>query len=352
MTPSELRCQAERYRAVARTLPPEHKAYYLQRAAELESQDVEPAALCAAGSAKRCLHPQVESPAPPPLTLRKQTRIHSLLAVAVLGDKRPNIHRAFTLWLTLRQQNRAWFSKSEVIRFYAEKTGKHPRNVRRWLDSGDGVFWVFGRKNRLSILGKNRVFANYRLVKPGRVLLVDTDKLMGKLQGVKSTLYGCWLGGKNSKWASRATIRKITNVSESTQLNYDRQNKQKKQATYALDWRTESSENRQLPNRYQAVFYPAHSGKQSDKTRRYNLYSLDTNGVTSTQGDSLSAGVPISGTNVTGEPGRVLFDNPNRALAAARKRAKQGIEGQCFMVIGDSPKGNLILKTIDYGMRI
>lgn len=352
MTLNEPGRQAAKYRAIALLLPPNlppprNKEYYLKRAEELEQQ---PSPATVATTTEPPPPATVARPSEPALTLRKQTRIHSLLAVAVLDDKRPNIARAFSVWATLRQQNRAWFDKSQVIEFYAEKTGKHPRNVRRWLAAGDGVFWTFGRKNRLSILGKDRVFANYNLIKPGVVLLVDTDKLLGKLQQVKAALYGCWTGGKNSKWASRATIRKITSVTERTQLNYDRQNKQKTQHTYAIDWRTESSDTRQLPNRYHSVFYPAHCGKQVNR-KRYRLYSLEKQWGEVSPSENLGASSShCLGTNDTRAPRRILFDNPNKAVTAACQRARKGVTGQCFMVIGDTQKGNLLLKTLDYSV--
>ena len=342
MTPSELLHQAKKYRLVALILSPtvqgpQDREYYLSRALELEQQ-AQAATVATSTEPPKCIEStQILPPPAPTIILKNQTRVHSNLAVAVLGDKRQGIHRAFTIWLTLHRQNSAWFDYNDVLNFYADETGNHPRNVRRWLDAGNGIFWIYGQsqgKRTLSIIGKDRVFAGYKLDDPGRVLLVDTDQLLGKLQQARAALYATWIGGKNNKWASRATIENLTNVTERTQLNYDHQNQQKKQKTFAVDWQIESGKPRQLPNRYHAVYHPAHNGQSGKK--RYGLYTLENNGATKT--------------NVNEGTKRILFDNPNGAVQTARKRAKQGQDGQCFAIIGDTKRGNLLVKTIDYGV--
>lgn len=337
MISTELLKRAARYRAVAQTLPPnlpgpQNKAYYIAQAEQLEAQALEipkpvpaipprPAPSVAVASA---------------LTLPKQTKIHSRLAYTVAGDKRPHIHRAFSIWATIRTNGQAHYDFTEVLKFYAAETGNSERNVRRWLAAGDGLFWTFGRKNRLSIHGKNRVFQQFNMVLPGRVLPVDTEALTGQLKRLRAALYACFVN-KSSKWASRDTLQQITGVHPRTQLNYDHTNKQHKQSTYALGYELPTSDStaRQLPNRYYPRFYPAYSGRKND--RRYRLYSSEINGA-------------ITPTDDTEGGRRLLYDNPNQAIETAKRRGKLGIEGNCFTVLpGPATKrGHLLLKPVHY----
>lgn len=357
---SELLRQAQRYREIAMSLSPtvqgvQGRDYYLQKAIELESQagvDASPAPRPADTPAppQKAFKPPSRlfesSPAPQPkfIKIKPQARVHSYLAIEVRKDTRPNIHRAFSIWLTVARDTTTKFELHELLEFYARETDNHQRNVRRWIDAGAGVFWDVVKKDGatwLQFYGRYAVFRNYNLVIPGQVLLVDASLLLGKLQTLRAALFGCWVN-QTSKWASRQTISEITGVHPRTQQNYDEVNNQKKQHTYVLGFQLETSDStaRQMPNRYHAKFYPKSYATKGN--RRYGLYEY-TSEHNGTTGES-SQGV------TTGKQ-RLLFDNASKAIETARKRQNKGLTGQVFAVLPERTKrNNLILKAVDYAL--
>jgi len=357
--PNELLSQAAKYRAVALTWQPgltgkQDAAYYFARAAELEAR----ASLL--GELVKPPAPEPTEPAPAAAMvepgLKNQTKIHQKLALAVLQDSRPGTQRAFAMWLTLRERGKVWHYASDIIAFFADKTGSDKRNVSRWLDAGQDIFWTFGHKNgkrTVSLFGKNKVFSLYHLDKTGRVFYVDTSKLVGKLQDLRASLYALWID-KNSRWAARSTIARITGVEPRTQQNYDAANSQVKQKTFAIDWHSEGGNKaRQLPNRYAAKWYPAYY--KQDNGQRFNLFTPDYKTVTSAQPGVENLSPSCSNETVgvkVNKPQRVLFDNANSALRAVATRAKQGQTGQVFSVLDVSKRGNVLLKTYDLALRV
>lgn len=347
---SEILSQARKYRLAAAELAPHLasiKADYIVKAELLENQALElsqplelsePASQIAVAAPPEASTTASSEPAPKPqIILSSQTKVHSNLAIAVLRDKRgAEIQRAFAMWLTMRRQSQFVFDRTEVIEFFADETGSHQRNVRRWLDAGEGLFWIKGRKNKISLRSKNNVFERYNLQSPGRVLLVDTSTLLGKLRTLRASLFALFTNGKDSKWISRETLSELTGVEPRTQLNYDYENEQHKQQTYALGYELETSESqaKQMPNRYYALWYPAYD-KRDNQTKRQNLYVPETQQV-------------IKG--ITEGGSRLLFDDTRGAVDVARRRAKLGRTGELFLVLpGPATKnGHLILKTVSY----
>lgn len=365
---SDLLLQAAKYRQFAGMLPPnlpgpQGKDYYLRMALELELQ----AAGAVAGQQQNEIHPHpgaagviTPKPAPHPEPAQPaapkfgnpfgQVKIHQRLALAVLADKRPNIHRAFTIWATLRTRAQTWHLTADVIREYAAATGKSERAVRRWLDAGDGLFWHIGSaknaKSTLWLRGKNAVFTAYRLIRPGKVYLVKADELLGGLQDVRARLFGLWVD-KSSRWAARATIRVLTGAAERSQLNYDAINRQQKQPVFML----RNDEAQQLPNRYHAVFHPKNSN--ASQGQRFGLYTPDFNGSSSFQvDDGLKAVPPVeaAGLGDNGPKERILFDNANGALNQVERRAKAGKTGNVFIVTQDGfkKKNTILVRSIGY----
>lgn len=355
MNNTELRQQAVKYQVAALLLGSPARERYEQRARELlalaSQQQPPPAPPPPAQLAP------APKPTPPPalISLSSQTKIHQKLALAVLADKRAGIKRAFSLWLTLRSQERCWFYLSDIITFFASCTGSDPRNVRRWINSGNNIFWCYGKANgkaTLSLFGRDRVFSNYRLSKPGRVFLLETSQLLGKLQSLHAALYALWID-KQSRWASRATIETITTIGERSQRRYDNVSKQHKQQTFAIDWG--NGQARRLPNRYSAKFYPAFYNQ--DKTqKRHNLYMPECNRLESDPLFNVDNSPTCCNTQQvgikTGKPMRILFDDPNAAIARAAERAKAGLTGQVFSVFSVSKFGNILLKTHDYALAL
>lgn len=341
MPSKELLATAARYRAIGMSLPPnlagpQGRAYYFAMAEKLEREAMPPPPQDAPKSPPQAAPPKQD--VTPQATKQQQISVHSRLALAVLRDKRTHMHRAFALWVTLRADNKTWHKLSDVITATAAETGTNPRTIKRWLDAGQNIFWATGRNRQgdktIWLRGKDKVFATYKLTTPGRVLNIPRDRLLGSLQQLRATLQACWLN-KQARWASRDTLKGVTGVSGQTQLNYERHNGQRKQSVWALDTRTEYGDVRQLPNKYQAVFYPKHNDKVNN---RYKLYTPEINGTGSTG-------------NRVGDNGliqRVFFDNCNRAVEAAEKRAKAGQWGNVFALADYTKKNNILVRTIGY----
>lgn len=293
------------------------------------------------------------------IELKPQARVHSRLAVTVLSDKRANIHRAFSIWLTARQGGRCWFYLDDLLEFYAGRTGQSERNIRRWIDAGEGIFFTWGSKGGrrvVTLLGKNRVFANYGLTKPGKVMLIETPALLGDLRPLRAALFACWVE-KETKWASRQTIRGITTAAPRTQQNYDNVNQQRKQQTFCLDFLTEHGEARQLPNRYYRRHFT--QGKPAESKPRHNLYTPDSKGATCDPGAALGHRSPSLnnpkevGVKAGNKPRRILFDSAPAAVKAAVTRAKAGqTMGQVFSVLDYTKGGKILLKSFDIGLAL
>jgi len=254
--------------------------------------------------------------------------------------------RAFSLWLILRHRGQTWHYTADVITEFAKLTGNSTRAVRRWLDAGDGIFWLAGRKRgkaTISLRGKNRVFASYMLDTPGRVALLPVERLTGRLQDLHAVLFSCHVQ-RDSKFMSRAKISQQTNTSERSQRTYDRLNDQHKQFIYRLDG---SGDAKQTASRYHANYRTPMHVKRG---QRFGLYTADTIKVTCGQGDLSSAHLTgDSEAAVKTKPKRVLYDNANEAVKRASQRAKRGDDGNVLVVTSVTRKGNVLVRNIGYG---
>jgi len=360
MTPRELLEQARKYRIIASALPPnipgpQNRDYYLARAVELERL-AQPAPAPVTPPAPRLVAgPGPGSAGDTSATRDKprqpaQVRVHTLLARAVLADKRAHLHRAFSLWSLLRARGETWHYTNDIIREFSQLTSTSERTVRRWLEAGEGIFWSFGQQRRggqrtLWLKSKDKLFAYYQLEKPGRVALVQSEQLTSKLQKVRAALFSLWLD-KDQRWCSRATIQRLTGASERSQRNYDRLNQQHKQPVYCLNG---SDKARQLPNRYSSG-YSTPNSNVSRGQKRYGLYTPEFNIAESSQANGLAAARSVEqsvGDNAT-RPARVLFDNAPGALRAAQKRAGAGLTGNLFVTTDTTKRGKVLVRSVGY----
>jgi len=268
-------------------------------------------------------------------------KIHSKLAAAILSLKSSHLARAYALWAIIRSDGKTWHYQKDVLDI-AAKTGKTERTIKKWLAAGEGVFWVKGwhrGRRTISHTGKDKVLDYFGLPEPGKVIDVNINHLQGKLKVVRAAMFGTWLS-KDSRWASRDTIKILTGVKPRTQSSYEKTNHTQKQKVFTnwgwFDDTGKHQQMRQLPNRYYAPFNPHYQGHNS---KRYNLRTAGFNGQIS---DVLDVAA-VKG-SVTG---KVLFDNVNGAISKAKKLKSDGTEGCLFGVIGYGPNKSILCKTVE-----
>ena len=316
LSAAEYAATAEKYRAIAAGLPwnipgPQNREYYLNQAAEYERLAAAAAApIPTADVLKHHPQPVALKQHPPTIQLKTQARCHSQLAVAVLALKKADIHRAFAVWLSIDRSKRTWFSYSEMLQFVAEKWGSHHRNVRRWLAAGDGVFWSIGKAwgmKTIRFYGAYNVLRGFNLAVPGVVQFISTDALRGKLQALRSQLFGCTVTKDTGKWISRETLKTITGVEVRTQQNYHKLSGQKRLKTYAIGLKCDGGGNvKQMPN----IYHRLHKRPYYSKNKlRLGLYTPEKNETSSPDGCSRVGSVKTSAK-------RLLFDTANKAIKA------------------------------------
>lgn len=182
------------------------------------------------------------------------------------------------MWLILRGRGFKFYYDDLIIEF-TERTGRVDRTVRRWINAGEGIFWNYGSdrngKKVVSIIGKQRVIEYFELPIPGRVVLIDEDKLLGRLQLLRATLSTTWMNGKEKQFCSRALITKITGKTHQTQINYEKHTGQKKLFIQTNQMKSEyGGDYKQFPNIYYAVNYPEHY-RPKKHIYRYDFYPVE-----------------------------------------------------------------------------
>lgn len=236
-----------------------------------------------------------------------QVKAHSYITQETLKSKNANIDRAFAMWLDLRSET--WFYLDDLLAKFTEKTGKVERTVRRWFNSGEGIFWTYGNHNNrrtIVLIGKRQLMEHYDLPMPGRVILIDAENLFGSLQKLRAHLSTSWMNGKEKAFASRETIESKIDKTPQTQLNYEKQTRSKKLPIRILNWHAEYAEFKQLPNLYYAVNY----AKYYEKPKyRYGFISGGDNTWTTTSNRKL------------------LYGSCDKAIAAASKRDNGDVFG-------------------------
>ena len=326
-TTAELLAKAKRYRAIAQTLSPtvhgpQDKAYYLRLADDLESRaaaDGSPATVAATpGSPKFAdsFQPKkadnftlITPKKAESIRLKRQARVHSHLAVAVLSHRKADIHRAFSVWLAIDRSQQKRFAYAAMLQYVADNWHSNARNVRRWLAAGAGIFWdIDGKRGKRTIFffGKNSLFQRFNLAKPGIVQLVDRNALTGKLTTLRANLFACVVS-KEKKWASRKTLQELTAIQPRTQQNYNALNGQKRQSTSIKGVKNSSGGmNRQMPN----IYHRLHFTTTKTNKKRYGLYTLESRELAKGRGNRVSS---VDATK------KLLFETAPAAITALKK---------------------------------
>ena len=209
------------------------------------------------------------------------------------------------MWLVLRSRNQTTHNIIDLLIEFSSLTNKNERTIRKWIKAGEGIFWNVNNQ-KLSMVGKNKVFAHFNIEKPGKVLLTDQKNLLGSLQKLRGILSSCWMNRKEKNWASRETITKLTGRSHQTQINHDKVINQKSDRVFCDNWEVEKGERKQMPN----IYYTSlefFSKNRFKNTIRYGLYSLENK----------------NSVNDNAKPEPVLVESINKARKFSKKYNRQ-----------------------------
>ena len=287
-------------------------------------------------------------PIPPNLNTPKQAKaillpshlgIHSNLALAVLKTKDANTQYAFVIWGSFRSYEGWFYTKTQVVSI-ARKTGKSELTINRWLKAGEGIFWHKGFNKEYNEIcyywiGAKAVGNFFNLPSLGTVLSIYTDEWLNKkLKHVRANLKDCLIV-KEKKIMSRKTEEILTGVLRRTQQQYDNISQIHREST-CMYWPWEDisgkkHEMKQMPNIYYQRFTAFYEKKDKD-TKKYNLYTLDTNALKTGEVGQL-------GVKTDKYTGRFFFDSKQAAYNKVLSMCKKDIDGYVLYKSGSTPTG-------------
>lgn len=186
--------------------------------------------------------PATPSPASPPPTLTLQPD----LALALL---RCNQTAAGRVWLLLRRldiDGRGWVTLAEAR---AQLTAPDAvwricgwRQLRNLLRQGDGLFWQIAQ-NRLWLRATAKVAHGLGLSHlTGKPVALPIQHLLGRIGAVRAYLYAAFHSGRPARPIARATLTRLSGVSQSAQRQYEARCGVRSQAMFALGRRDDALE--------------------------------------------------------------------------------------------------------------
>ncbi len=172
--------------------------------------------------------------------------LHPSIGLGMLRGKKVASGR---LWLLLRfldKEGRGWLDLSEVRHTCTSAASPikicGPRHLRTLIAQGEGIFW---QKNngRLWLRSVPRVAATLEVARlDGRPVAIPVDILTKSIGQVRAHLYAAFHSGrKNNNPISRATLKRLSQVSPRSQQNYEKRAHVGKQGNFATGPRLNSS---------------------------------------------------------------------------------------------------------------
>jgi hypothetical protein len=174
-----------------------------------------------------------ETPTETPET--RTVRIYQSIALAALQR---NLAPAMRAYLLLRDLDRAGAGMIPAadLRAALADIGLTWRRGRQILRAGEGIFWTRDKRNRLFLHGPHRIAAALELERlTGQPALVDYSALAAGIAETKAAFLAAFHTGRDANPVTRATVRRLTGIPESTQRHYERIAEIDKRANYALE---------------------------------------------------------------------------------------------------------------------
>ncbi|MGB1252388.1 MAG: hypothetical protein ACPG8W_17350 [Candidatus Promineifilaceae bacterium] len=151
------------------------------------------------------------------------------------------------------------------------------RRLRQLLQLGKQTLWERDKFGRIWLYGTKRVASNLDIDRlNGRAVDLPLESLTGSIAQTKAAFYASFHAGRSDAPISRATVRRLTRVSERAQQNYDHLANVKRQTNFCLDAPLHAKDPHELAYRHRnaAFTFIDYKGNFGPEGQKYHAHQL------------------------------------------------------------------------------